>query len=195
MTTFTAYAFPTPATAPRLARRLEPLRERGMAVRDAAVVQWESDQQQPWAWQTETINDREALSGAFWGLLFAHLFLLPLSHSQTRPQRLEGDHTLVHLGIGQAQLHKIRQLVTPGSSALFVMTGGHLADNQAAGDETDAASRVAATVDKFVSRLGEADYRSTAIVLSAAQTGRLYAGFARHPAASNESAATGSAGP
>ncbi len=184
VTTLTAYIFPNPATAPRLARRLEPLRERGLGVRDAAVVQWALDQPQPSAWQTESINDRQALSGAFWGLLFAHLFLLPLSHHQPAHQTLEGDRTLAHLGIGPTQLHSIRGLVTPGSSALFTVTDGHPGTGAAA-------DRLAIAIDKVFPTAGDTERRATAIALSPAQTQRLYAGFGRHPQLNAEPMSTG----
>lgn len=187
VTTLTTYVFPSPATAPRLARRLEPLRERGLPIGDAAVLQWADDEQHPTAWQTDTIHDRGALSGAFWGLLFAHLFLLPLSHVPSAGRQLDdeqtladhtlADHTLAHIGIGHSEMHSIRFLVTPGSSALFVVAGGPATG----GDEPRRIHSVTTAIARSLSGLGAAEHQATVIALTPAQTERLYTAFGRHP--------------
>ncbi len=176
MTTLTVYIFSAPTTAARLARRLEPLRERGLPIHDAAVVEWPVEEHQPRAWQTETISDGRALSGAFWGLLLSQLFLIPLSHPEPREPLLEGDRTLVHLGIGMEQLGTIRGLVTPGSSALFLVAGQQIAHP----DAGRPADQVTATLDKILSSLGGKDRRLTCVEFTAEQIERLYAGFALH---------------
>ena len=177
MTTLTVYIFSAPTTAARLARRLEPLRERGLPIHDAAVVEWPVEEHQPLAWQTETISDGRALSGAFWGLLLSQLFLIPLSHPEPREARLEGDRTLGHLGIGMEQLGTIRGLVTPGSSALFLVAGPQVAP-PAAGQPGD---QVTAALERILPSLGGQDRRLTCIDFTTEQIERLYAGFALHP--------------
>lgn len=176
MTTLTTYVFPSPATAPLLARRLEPLRERGLPIGDAAVLEWATDEQQPAAWQTETIRDRDALSGAFWGLLFAHLFLLPLSHVPSAGQRLRDDHTLAHIGIGHGEMDTIRGLVTPGSSALFVVAE----ENAAIRNEPCHTHPVTVAINRSLSGLGAVEHQTAVIALTPAHTERLYTAFGRH---------------
>lgn len=114
----------------------------------------------PSAWQVTLVGSgRRRLSGAFWGLLFAHVFLLPISlASPHRLERRSADASLSHLGLGPGRLAIIRDLVTPDRSALFVVH----ADDQS--DRLDVA-------------MGRRMAHSAKIRLTPLQSQRLYAGF------------------
>jgi uncharacterized membrane protein len=50
-----------------------------ITVDDAAAVSWPDDRRTPRAWQDCCPTGPNALAGAFWGLLFGIVFLLPLT--------------------------------------------------------------------------------------------------------------------
>ena len=62
------------------------------------------------------------LSGAFWGLLFGLLFLLPLAGVA------EGAAVLTRLGLSDGFLARARDRIIAGTSALFLLTDGAALD-------------------------------------------------------------------
>jgi uncharacterized membrane protein len=122
MTTFTVFAFGE-GQGERAWRRLEVSSQHPLPVDDAAAVDWPRSEVRPTAWQIGPPGDRRRmLSGAFWGMLFAHLFLIPLSRDESPgPAPAEADHSLGLLGISPDQLVALRGPIAPGVSALFVL--------------------------------------------------------------------------
>jgi uncharacterized membrane protein len=82
MTTLSVYIFDTPHAAERKAQILEARPGHRVSTDDAAVITWPETANRPTAWQASPLGARNTLTGAFWGLLFAHLLLLPLSYSE-----------------------------------------------------------------------------------------------------------------
>ena len=101
------------ASALRVIERLQTRRR--LSIADAAVVSWPAAKHRPYSYQAGAIDGTAALSGAFWGWLFASLFLVPLIDPATRPAGLTGA------GLPDDLLRQLRSMVTPGSSALFVL--------------------------------------------------------------------------
>lgn len=128
-TVLTVWWFPGDAEAQRTARQLPSATGRG-GVDDAALVSWPLNQDRPVAWQARDLSGGPRMSGAFWGLLFAHLFLLPIS--LRKPPALVADDlddVLSRLGISATFLRIVREHVVPGTSALFVLAStGSVAD-------------------------------------------------------------------
>lgn len=109
--------------AQRAAHRLSAARA-DLTVDDAAIVSWPADRSRPIAWQARDLTADHRLSGAFWGLLFAQLFLLPLSMKLAPPLAVDRlDGTLCCLGVEPAFVRTVRDQVVPGRSALFVLGG------------------------------------------------------------------------
>jgi uncharacterized membrane protein len=158
MTTLRAWSFRSDLAAQRAARALAGPSGEVTAVDDAAILSWPGDRRRPLAWQARDLGTDHRLSGAFWGLLFAQLFLLPIGWEllpNWDPSRL--DETLAYLGLDEQFVHAIRAQVVPGTSALFVL------DSDAAGNVID--------------RQLADDTRRLQVVLSDEQAGRIHAAF------------------
>ena len=134
MTMITIFTYPV-GGAGHAADRLSWVPVSTAAIDDLAVVDWPADDDRPSAWQaTPVVDARHHLSGAFWGLLFGHLFLLPITHgprhrhpNAATPGAVRDP--LAHLGLGAGPLTAIRDAVVPGSSALFVLHADDQAEN------------------------------------------------------------------
>ena len=94
-----------------------------VTVDDVAVVVWPSGRLRPHGYQVGAIG-ATALSGAFWGLLFGLLFLLPLAGVGNEP----GRAVLARVGLADDFLADVRGRVTAGTSALFLVTDGAAVD-------------------------------------------------------------------
>ena len=95
-----------------------------VTVDDAAVVFWDADARGPKTRQVATATGAGAVGGGFWGLLFGVVFYLPLLG--TAVGAAEGS--LTEVGIDDTFVEGVRDAVTPGTSALFVLTRGAVID-------------------------------------------------------------------
>jgi uncharacterized membrane protein len=91
---------------------------RVIAIDDAAVVVWSAGSRRPRCYQVGTATGTSALSGAFWGLLFGLVLLLPLAGE------VERAAVLAEIGLTDDFLARVRGRVTAGTSALFLLTDG-----------------------------------------------------------------------
>lgn len=157
MTTLTIVTCTAPA-ARRAVRRLDGLRTDPLPVHDLAIVDWPDGTDRPDAWQARPFGGGAVLSGSFWGLLFAHLFLLPLTHVPgLQPASAQESSSLGHLGLGPEQLAKIRAVTGPGTSTAFLLHD----------DDHDPGSAA----------FGAVPHTRTTIRLTTEEQRRLYAGF------------------
>jgi uncharacterized membrane protein len=116
--TFSIYTFDSLDGAQRVLAVVEALQDSGAVFYDdVAVVMWPRDAERPVAWQEPLPVGPCSLSGAFWGLLFAVLFLLPLTGVE--PQQPRG--LLARVGLDDRLLQAIATALTPGGSALFLL--------------------------------------------------------------------------
>jgi len=69
-----------------------------------------------------------ALGGAFWGLLFGLLFFVPLLGMAVGAATGALTGSLSDVGIDDNFINSVRDQVTPGTSALFVMTSDAVQD-------------------------------------------------------------------
>ncbi|RTL63389.1 MAG: DUF1269 domain-containing protein [Pseudonocardiaceae bacterium] len=116
MTTLSIWTFDTETGAEAALRPLERRQnQRQLALDDVAVVAWAADAVRPRTYQVGTAAGTAALSGAFWGLLFGTVFLLPLSG----PTAGAG---LAHVGLSDEFLGLVHGRVTAGTSALFLLS-------------------------------------------------------------------------
>jgi uncharacterized membrane protein len=123
MTTLSIWTFATDAGAEAALRPLERHQhQRLLHVDDVAVVAWAPDAVRPRTYQVGTAAGTAALSGAFWGLLFGTVFLLPLSGG---PATSAG---LAHVGLSDGFLGRVRDRIVPGASALFLFTDDTVPD-------------------------------------------------------------------
>ncbi len=125
MNTFSVWTFDHPDGAAGALRVIERLQTRGrLAIDDAAVVSWPAGKHRPYSYQAGTIDGTAALSGAFWGMLFGGLFLMPLADPDPDPDAAAArPGGLARTGLSDDLLQELRRTITPGTSALFLLAG------------------------------------------------------------------------
>jgi uncharacterized membrane protein len=129
MATLTVWKFDTPAGAEEASQRLVQLaRENLLVLHDAATVSWEPGKKKPKTRQLANTTGAGALGGSFWGLLFGMIFFVPLLGAAIGAATGALAGSLSDVGIDDTFIHKIRDQVTPGTSALFVMTSDAVVD-------------------------------------------------------------------
>ena len=130
MATLTVWRFPTAEGAERTLATLERLQaEELVRIHDAAIVTWPADRRKPRTRQLHSLAGAGALGGAFWGLLFGLIFLVPLLGAAIGAATGALTGALTDVGIDDGFIKEVREKVTPGTSALFVMTSDAVLDS------------------------------------------------------------------
>ena len=121
--TLTVWLFGDEDGADEAGRTVRDLERRGaLRVLDAVVVTWPTDAPRPRAAQLSASTVGGALGGSFWGLLFGIIFFAPLLGLAVGAAAGALGGSLRTAGINDAFVQQVRDEVTPGTSALFVMT-------------------------------------------------------------------------
>lgn len=127
--TITVWKFNTPQGAEEASRTLQTLAsENIITVHDAATVSWEQGKKKPKTRELSSTTGAGALGGGFWGLLFGLIFFVPLLGAAIGAATGALAGSLTDVGIDDAFINKVRDQVTPGTSALFVMTSDAVVD-------------------------------------------------------------------
>jgi uncharacterized membrane protein len=125
MATLTVWKFPTASGADEAVRTLEQLQAQELIkVHDAASVSWPPDKKKPRTKQLNNLAGAGALGGAFWGLLFGLIFFVPLFGMAIGAAAGAIGGSFADVGIDDDFIKRVRQQVTPGTSALFALTSG-----------------------------------------------------------------------
>jgi uncharacterized membrane protein len=129
MTTLSIWKFTSPDGAEIALRTLGRFQaQRLIMVQDASVVSWPEGRRKPRTWQARDVAGPAALSGAFWGLLFGIVFLLPIVGMAVGAAAGFAAGALSHVGLSDEFLQTIRDQITPGTSALFLLTTDAVVD-------------------------------------------------------------------
>ena len=129
MATLTVWEFPTALGAERAESVLEQLQKQELIkVHDAAIVSWPEGAKRPKTKQLNNMAAAGGLGGAFWGLLFGLIFFVPLLGMAIGAATGALAGSMADVGIDDKFIKQIRDEVTPGTSALFVMTSNVVAD-------------------------------------------------------------------
>jgi uncharacterized membrane protein len=129
MATLTVWKFETSDGAGNALDLLEQQQKAGLIeITDAAVVRWPEGWRKPKTEQLHNLTGAGALGGSFWGLLFGLLFFMPLLGLAIGAATGALAGSLSDVGIDDDFIKKVRDEVTPGTSALFVMSGKVVAD-------------------------------------------------------------------
>lgn len=127
--TLTVWKFDTADGAELAERTLEQLaRENLVTVHDAATVSWKDGAKKPKTHQMASTKGAGALGGAFWGMLFGLIFFVPLLGAALGAATGALSGSLTDVGIDDGFINKVRDHITPGTSALFVMTSDAVVD-------------------------------------------------------------------
>src|SRR5688572_26331300 len=123
MATLSALKFNDPSAADRVLLALQGMQERQLiTLEDAAVVSWPEDRKKPQTRQLYSMGGAGALGGSFWGFLFGLIFFIPLLGMAVGAAMGALAGSMADVGIDDDFIRAVRQQVTPGTSALFVMT-------------------------------------------------------------------------
>lgn len=121
--TLTVWKFASPTGADTAIATLEDLRKQELlTVHDAAVVSWPEGRKKPKTRQLHNLAGVGALGGAFWGLLFGILFFIPLIGVAVGAAVGALTGALTDVGIDDDFIKRLKEQITPGTSALFVLT-------------------------------------------------------------------------
>jgi uncharacterized membrane protein len=129
MATLTVWKFDTSEGAEQASRTLQNLeRQELIKIHDAATVTWEVGAKKPKTQQMRNLAGVGALGGAFWGMLFGLIFFVPLLGAAIGAATGALSGSLADVGIDDGFINRVREQVTPGTSALFVMSSDAVVD-------------------------------------------------------------------
>jgi uncharacterized membrane protein len=127
--TLTVWKFPDALGADRAEATLEGLQKQELiTVHDAAIVSWPDGAKKPKTHQLNSLTMAGALGGSFWGLLFGLIFFVPLLGLAIGAAAGALSGSLSDVGIDDDFIRDVRDQITPGTSALFVMTSDAVQD-------------------------------------------------------------------
>jgi uncharacterized membrane protein len=133
MASLTVWEFDSPFGADAALEQLQGLQEQNLiVVRDAAVVSWEAGKSKPRTRQLHDTRMGGALGGGFWGLLFGMIFFVPLLGLAIGAAAGALTGSLVDVGISDKFIKDVRDKVTPGTSALFLLSSDAVFERVAA---------------------------------------------------------------
>jgi uncharacterized membrane protein len=134
MATLVVLKFPTAEGANTMLYILEGLQKQQLIqIHDGAVVSWPAGDSKP---KTDQLSKTAttgagALGGAFWGMLFGLLFFIPFFGLAVGAAMGALMGHFSNYGIDQNFIEQVRSKVTPGTSALFLLSSGTVIDKVA----------------------------------------------------------------
>jgi uncharacterized membrane protein len=97
-------------------------KQRLIQINDAAVVRWEEGKKKPKTRQLLDMTATGGLGGAFWGLLFGLIFFVPILGLALGAATGALAGHFAKVGIDDEFIKTVRENVTPGTSALFLLS-------------------------------------------------------------------------
>ncbi len=132
MASLTAIKFDTPDGADQFQVALKDMQQQQLiTVLDAAVVSWPVGAKKPKTHQLYGTTGMGALGGTFWGLLFGMLFFVPLLGAAVGAATGALLGHFADVGIDDDFIKQARDQVTPGTSALFLLSTAAVRDRVA----------------------------------------------------------------
>ena len=132
MATLTVWKFSDAGAAEQATQTLASLQSQGLInVQDEAIVTWPEGRKKPKTVQEHNLVGAGALGGGFWGLLFGLIFFIPLIGAVVGAAVGALSASMVDVGIDDNFIKQVRQEVTPGTSALFVLSTDAVEDRVA----------------------------------------------------------------
>jgi uncharacterized membrane protein len=129
MATWTVWKFGSAGGAESALGLLERLQKQELIqINDAAYVFWPEGRKKPKTEQLHSMAGAGALGGSFWGLLFGLIFFVPLLGLAVGAAMGAMAGSLADVGIDDDFIREVRDQVTPGTSALFVMSSNAVTD-------------------------------------------------------------------
>ncbi len=129
MATLTVWKFASWDGANQAIGTLEALAKQELIkIHDAASVSWQPETRRPKTRQLRNLTGVGAIGGAFWGMLFGMIFLMPLAGAAIGAASGALAGSLADVGIDDDFIKAARDQITPGTSALFLMSSEAVQD-------------------------------------------------------------------
>jgi uncharacterized membrane protein len=145
--TLTVWRFEAPHTAEQALPRLERLaREGDVDLNDAALVSWPPAHRKPSTRELGVLTGPGMLWGGFWGIVLALIFLTPIAGPTFGAGAGAVAGSLSDFGVEDDFVKRVRDAVTPGTSALFVISTSASADRIAVALEDVATDTIRSTL-------------------------------------------------
>jgi uncharacterized membrane protein len=123
MTTFTVWKFENPDGAAHAETALKSAAGEGLVkIVDHAIITWPEGAEDPTLHHNRDNAKRGAAWGALWGILGGALFTIPIAGLALGAGIGALAKATAGTGITEQDLERIRTEVTPGTSALFLVT-------------------------------------------------------------------------
>ena len=133
MNTLTAWKFHDPGGAEQALERLQALASEGLiSVDDAALITWPTSRRRPHMRELGSLTGPGALWGGGCGMVFGLIFAAPLAGLAAGAGAGAVAGSLADRGIDDDFVAKVRERVTPGTSALFLLSHGAVVGRVAA---------------------------------------------------------------
>jgi uncharacterized membrane protein len=132
MATLSVWKFDSPDGAQQaLAKLMDLSKQQLVTIQDAAYVTWAAGAKKPKTHQAQSMGAAGALGGAFWGMLFGLIFFVPLLGMAVGAAMGGIMGHFSDVGIDDDFIKQVRSKITPGTSALFLMTENTTVDRVA----------------------------------------------------------------
>jgi uncharacterized membrane protein len=132
MATITVLKFPKADGAQQGLDMVQDLQKQHLiTLHDAAIVTWPEGKKKPKTKQLANLAGIGALDGAFWGMLFGLIFFIPLFGMAVGAAMGALGGKFSDYGIDDDFIKSVRDQVTEGTSALFLMTSDAVRDKVA----------------------------------------------------------------
>ena len=132
MATLTVLKFETSDGAKQMLGKIEGLQKMQLiTLQDAAVVSWPEGKKAPKTKQLVSMGGLGALQGAFWGMLFGMIFFVPFFGLAVGAAMGAISGKMADYGIDDDFIKEVREQVTEGTSALFLLTSDVVQDKVA----------------------------------------------------------------
>ena len=129
MATLTVWKFDTAEGADAALEKLEQQQKQNLIeILDGAVVTWPEGRKKPKTEQLHNMTGGGALGGAFWGLLFGLIFFVPFLGAAIGAGFGALTGSMTDVGIDDTFIKSVRDQITPGTSALFLMSQNAVVD-------------------------------------------------------------------
>jgi uncharacterized membrane protein len=149
MATLTVLKFNTPEGAGQMLEKIISLQKQQLIVlQDAATVIWPEGKKAPKTKQAVNLAGLGALDGAFWGMLFGMLFFVPFFGMAVGAAFGALGGKMRDYGIDDDFIKSVREQVTEGTSALFLLTDKAVRDKVADALKGDEFELIASNLTK-----------------------------------------------
>ena len=128
MSTLLVLKFDTIGGAAQMRDRMLALQKQQLITVEDAAIMWRETDGKPKLTQLNDMAGVGALGGAFWGMLFGLLFFIPILGLAVGAAMGAIAGTMSDVGIDDKFIKQVGESITPGTSALFLLTSHAVLD-------------------------------------------------------------------